>query len=550
MVRKYGVISMAVFAIAVSALVGGFLGRNATATASDVSDYKAFTAALGAIEANYIDTVDSRRLVYSAIGGMLQTLDPHSSFMDPDYYRRMRERQEGQYYGLGITIQVIERDINVVSLFEGTPAYRKGVRRGDIIVFIGGEDVRTWTDEQGKPLADLQLSEKAVKRLRGDKGTVVKVGLKRSGYEQPIEIEVPRDEINIPSITASFMVDAQTGYIKVQDFAEHTDRDLGLALAGLKAKGMKRLLLDLRGNPGGPLDQAIRVSNRFVPQGASIVSTRGRVANADQEYLATEKSEYTEMPLVVLVNRISASASEIVAGAIQDHDRGLIVGETTFGKALVQSVYRVSDNAGLALTTARYFTPSKRLIQRPWDGTFDEYQTYTLKEQTEKVHPATDLRFTAGGRKVYSGGGIEPDKRMEGPIEGFNPTRLGRLIHARQLFATFAERFVAEGDTRITPRPDQKRVPRTFTVDDGMLAEFKAFLVTQKVAADEKSFASDADFLRALIHYDIDVALFGPSEARRNLVSKDPQAQFALQQFPEAERLGELRKPKGSRTGQ
>jgi len=470
--------------------------------------------------------------------------------MDPDYYKRMRERQEGQYYGLGITIQVIEHDINVVSLFEGTPAYRKGVRRGDIIVFIGGEDVRTWTDEQGKPLAGLQLSEKAVKRLRGDKGTIVKVGLKRSGYDQPIEIEVPRDEINIPSITASFMVDAQTGYIKVQDFAEHTDRDLGLALAGLKAKGMKRLLLDLRGNPGGPLDQAIRVSNRFVPQGASIVSTRGRVANADQEYLATEKSEYTEMPLVVLVNRISASASEIVAGAIQDHDRGLIVGETTFGKALVQSVYRVSDNAGLALTTARYFTPSKRLIQRPWDGTFDEYQTYTLKEQTEKVHPATDLRFTAGGRKVYSGGGIEPDKRMEGPIEGFNPTRLGRLIHARQLFATFAERFVAEGDTRITPRPDQKRVPRTFTVDDGMLAEFKAFLVTQKVAADEKSFASDSDFLRALIHYDIDVALFGPSEARRNLVSKDPQAQFALQQFPEAERLGELRKPKGTKAGQ
>jgi carboxyl-terminal processing protease len=550
MVRKYGVLSMAVFAIVVSALVGGFLGRSATATAADVSGYRTFTAALGAVEANYVDTVDSRRLVYGAIGGMLQTLDPHSSFMDPDYYKRMRERQEGQYFGLGITIQVIEHDINVVSLFEGTPAYKKGVRRGDIIVRIGGEDVRIWTDDQGKPLTGLPLSEKAVSRLRGPKGTLVKVGLKRSGYDQPIDIEVPRAEINIPSITASFMVDAQTGYIKVQDFAEHTDRDLGLALGDLKAKGMKRLLLDLRGNPGGPLDQAIRVSNRFLPQGSLIVSTRGRVSNADQDYLATEKSEYTEIPLVVLVSRTSASASEIVSGAIQDYDRGLIVGETTFGKALVQSVYRISDNAGLALTTARYFTPSKRLIQRPWDGTFDEYQTYALKDQTEKVHPATDLRYTAGGRKVYSGGGIEPDKRMEGPVEGFNPTRLGRLINARQLFATFAERFVADGDTRITPRLDQKRLPPTFAVDDAMLAEFKSFLVAQKVAVDQELFARDSDFLRALIHYDIDVALFGPSEARRNLLSKDPQAQFALQQFGEAERLGELRKTKGNKTGQ
>jgi carboxyl-terminal processing protease len=550
MVRKYGAISAAVFAIVVSALVGGFLGRNATATASDVSDYRTFTAALGAVEANYIDTVDSKRLVYGAIGGMLQTLDPHSSFMDPDYYKRMRERQEGEYQGLGLTIQVIEHDINVVSLFEGTPAYKKGIRRGDIIVRIGGEDVRAWTDAQGKPLTGLALSDRAVMRLRGPKGTLVQVSLKRTGYDQPIDIQVPRDEIHIPSITASFKVNAETGYVRLQDFAEHTDRDLGLALGDLKANGMKRLLLDLRSNPGGPLDQAIRVSNRFLPQGSLIVSTRGRVSNSDQDYVATERSDYTDIPLVVLVNRSSASASEIVSGAIQDHDRGLIVGETTFGKALVQSVYRISEGAGLALTTARYYTPSKRLIQRPWDGTFDEYQTYTLKDQVEMVHPATDLRYTDGGRKVYSGGGIEPDKRMEGPVEGFNPTRLGRLIYARQLFATFAERFVAEGDTRITPRPDQKRLPRTFTVDDGMLKEFKTFLVAQKVTVDDESFAKDSDFIRAMIHYDIDVALFGPSEARRNLLSVDPQAQFALQLFPEAERIAGLRKANGVKTSQ
>ena len=224
--------------------------------------------------------------------------------------------------------------------------------------------------------------------------------------------------------------------MRLQDFAENTGRDLSRALRELSAGGMRRLLLDLRGNPGGPLDQAIRVSNLFLPQGVKIVSTRGRVRNADQDYFATEKSEYTELPLVVLVNRNSASASEIVAGAIQDHDRGLVVGETTFGKALVQSVYRISEGAGLALTTARYYTPSNRLIQRPWDGSFDEYLTYTLKDQDpERQHAAADLRYTDAGRKVYSGGGIDPDKRVDGPVEGFSPTRFGRLLYARQVFA-------------------------------------------------------------------------------------------------------------------
>ena len=285
MVRKYGVISMAVFAIVVSALVGGFLGRNATATASDVSDYRAFTAALGAVEANYIDTVDSKRLVYSAIGGMLQTLDPHSSFMDPDYYKRMRERQEGQYYGLGITIQVIEqrhqRRVAVrrhAGLQEGRPPRRhhRAHRRR------GRANLDRRAGQAARRPAAVGAGRQAAARRR--RARSCKVGLKRPGYDQPIDIEVPRDEINIPSITASFMVDAQTGYVKVQDFAEHTDRDLGLALGDLKAKGMKRLLLDLRGNPGGPLDQAIRVSNRFLPQGSLIVSTRGRVPNSDQDY--------------------------------------------------------------------------------------------------------------------------------------------------------------------------------------------------------------------------------------------------------------------------
>ncbi len=532
--RRYGVISVATFVVVASALVGGLLGRQALAVDARGQDYRAaFTAALGAVEANYVDKVESSRLVYGAIEGMLQTLDPHSSFMDPAVYKRMRERQEGRYYGLGITILPVDGDITVVSLFEGSPAYKKGIRRGDIIARIAGEDAKGMT------------SDDAVKRLRGPKGTTIQISLKRPGYDQLIEVEVPRDEINIPTIPAYFMTDGQTGYVRLQDFAENTDRDLGLALRDLTGKGMKRLVLDLRGNPGGPLDQAIRVTNRFLPRGSLIVYTRGRVPNSDQDYPATEASEYTHLPLVVLINRSSASASEIVSGALQDHDRAFLVGETTFGKALVQSVYRISEGAGLALTTARYYTPSKRLIQRPWDGSFDEYLTYTLRDQSvPKERSASDVRYTDAGRKVYSGGGIEPDRRLDGPVEGFNPTKFGRLVYNRQLFSGFAERYVAEGDNRITPRPDQKKVSHGFEVDDATLADFKEYVRSLKVKVDEAAFATDADFMRAMIHYDIDLALFGVSEARRNLVARDPQAQLALQQFPEAERLSELRRSK------
>src|SRR2546428_5440448 len=232
------------------------------------------------------------------------------------------------------------------------------------------------------------------------------------------------------------MIYATTCYIRMQDFGENTDHDVKHALHELASKGMRRLLFDVRRNPGGPLDQAIKVANEFLPRSKMIVYTRGRIPNSDQNYTATEDGEFTDIPIVMLANRNSASASEIVTGALQDHDRAYVVGETTFGKALVQSIYRISGGAGLALTTAHYFTPSGRLIQRPWDATFDEYLTYTLRDQdANKSHNASDLKRTDAGRPVYSGGGIEPDKRVAGPLEGFNPTRFGRSINSRNEFA-------------------------------------------------------------------------------------------------------------------
>ncbi len=540
---------VALLAVLLSAVAGGFFGGTAQATQDQVTQqYKVFTSALAAIDREYVEDVPSDRLVYGAIDGMLKTLDPHSSFFDPKAYAQLRERQEGRYYGLGISIQVIDGDITVMSLFEGSPAYRAGIRRGDVIARIEGPDPTSGKTE----LLDTKnwTSDQAVRRLKGPKGTKVRIAIRRPGYDKLIEMDVERDEVNITTVRGAFMLDAQTGYIKLGDFSETSDREVGDALEKLSAQGMKRLVFDLRDNPGGPLDQAIRIANRFLPRGDMIVYTRGRIANADQDYRGTDTPDYNG-PMLVLVNRNSASASEIVTGSLQDHDRALVVGETTFGKALVQSVYTISEKAGLALTTGRYFTPSGRMIQRPWDGAFDEYLTYTLREQTgERDHPASQLKYTDAGRKVYGGGGIEPDKFFAGPVQGFNPTRFGRSLYARSAFANYAERYAAEGDTRMSSASEgRKRLARGFVVTDAMVDDFKTFLQKEKIKIDEAAFAKDADFIKAMIHFEIDVALFGVAEAQKNLIAKDPQAQFAQAQFAEAVKLTELSKVRTNAKG-
>ena len=521
---------MAVAVVIASALLGGLFGGRVLAGQDSLSQhYEAFTKALAAIETTYVGEADSEQLVYRAVGGMLQTLDPHSSFMDPRSYAQLRERQEGRYYGLGITINVIDRAITVMNLFEGSPAYRKGIRRGDVIARIAGEN------------AIGKTSDEAVKLLRGPKGSTVEVSLRRRGYDQLIDLEVERDEITIPTVQGAFMIDEAIGYVRLRDFSETSSRELQAALHELDELGMEKLVLDLRDNPGGPLDQAIRVSNEFLPRGDLIVYTRGRVQNSDQDYHAREDGDHNDIPLVVLVNRNSASASEIVSGAIQDHDRGLIVGETTFGKALVQSIYRVSQDAGLALTTAQYYTPSGRIIQRPWDDTFDEYLTYSMREQKPAEHAMSERRFTDGGREVFGGGGIEPDHFLAGPVEGFDPTAVGRLLTARSEFAIFAEGFSAEGDTRIQEVAQGRQlVSRGFVVDDAMMAEFRSQLESRGLTFDEEveeALGVAETFIRAMMHYEIDLALFSLDEARQNLAATDPQVQYALTLFPEAERL-------------
>ncbi len=524
--RTYRSVSASVFVIALCALIGGWFGRGALAQDQLDQQYRVLADALQAIETTYVGDAESDRLVYSAIGGMLQTLDPHSNFMDPKMYQQMRERQEGRYFGLGITIGSVDGDLTVSQIFEGSPAWQRGLRRGDIIARIEKQDTKGWTTEQ------------AVGQLRGERGTTVNIGVRRVGYEQLIDMRVTRDQVRMPTVPAAVMLDTNTGYIRVTDFGENTDEELGRALRDLTQKGMTRLVFDLRENPGGALDQAIKVANRFIPKGKLIVYTRGRAPNSAQDYHATEATDYLNLPVVTMVNRNSASASEIVSGALQDHDRSLIVGETTFGKALVQSVYKVSQNAGAAITTARYYTPSGRLIQRPWDGTFDEYLTYRYREQDpNKAHKPEELKYTDGGRKVYSGGGVEPDVRFDGPVEGFNPTRLGRALYARNLFASYAQRFARQGDSRIPPSPTTKVVAADFQVTDQMVAEFKELAMKSPVKWEEASWQKDLDFVKAMIHHEIDIDLFGQAAAFLNLAKQEPQLQFALTQFGQAQQL-------------
>jgi carboxyl-terminal processing protease len=529
--RRFRPLTTVLCAIAVFAVLGGLFGPIALATDDRVPEhYKTFSAALSAIQANYVDAIESDRLVYGAIRGMLGTLDPHSSFFDPKEYAQMRERQEGRYYGLGITIASIDGDITAQRVFEGSPAYRVGIRLGDVIAKIDGEDAKGWTTEQ------------AMLKLRGPKGTTVKIEVRRRGYADQIPLSVTRDEVHILTVQSYFMIDDVTGYIHAKDFGENTEREVVAALRELTAKGMKRLVLDVRGNPGGPLDQAIKVSNLFLPRGKMIVYTRGRTGNSDQDYRGTDQGAFTDVPMVVITNRESASASEIVAGALQDHDRAYIVGETTFGKALVQSVYRISGGAGLALTTAHYYTPSGRLIQRPWDASFDEYLSYRLRDQDpNKPHDPGDLKRTDSGRPVYSGGGIEPDRHLAGPIEGFNPSPFGRMLYQRGAFESFAVKFMAEGDTRITQQSTGRRaVARSFAVDDAMLADFREQLKTDRFRIDEQAFQRDLAFIRAMIQFRIDEVVFSMSDARKRLVAVDPQAQLAMSAFAEAEKLAGL----------
>src|SRR5215471_1981555 len=421
-----------VLLVAASTVAGGLLGGRVLAGGTRLSDHlRLYSAILGTIEDQYVDDVKSDKLVSSSIREMLRTLDPHSNFLETKEYSTLQERQKGSYYGLGITVQAVDGNITVVAPFEGTPAHRLGIRAGDVISKIEGEDAR------GMSIDD------AVKRLRGPKGTPIKVTIVRQGYDEPLEFTVIRDAIPLHSVPYDFMVSKDVGYIRLTDFNETTacrpgegdcERELEKALRELKKEGAKAYILDIRDNPGGLLDQAFAVSNLFLKKGQLVVFTRGRSRRDESNYITEQDSPWSNVPLVVVTSRHSASASEIVAGALQDHDRALIVGETTFGKGLVQTIMPLRNVRGyaLALTTARYYTPSGRSIQREYgNAALEDY--YSPKDRKPCDQGGGEAKLTDSGRKVFGGDGITPDYC----VEPETPTKFVSYLIGRQAFLGF-----------------------------------------------------------------------------------------------------------------
>ncbi len=502
----------------VSALLGGLVyGPQARATAANSDDLqdsvKSFTRVLSVVERNYADPVDTDKAIYDgAIPGMLHVLDPHSNFFDPKQYALFREEQEGKYYGVGMVVQPRDNQTVVQYPFVNSPAYKAGIRPGDVILKVDG---KTCTGLTTTEVADM---------LKGAKGTTVHIALGREGWEQPIEVTVVRDEIPRPGVEFFTMVRPGIGYVRVFTFNETTDSDLQDALKQLDVSKLDGLIIDLRGNGGGLLNQAVGMADMFLDKNELVVSHGGR-ASTEHSYYAVRGNQGVEVPLVVLVNNGSASASEIVSGAIQDHDRGLIVGETTFGKGLVQTQYPLSEDTALLLTTARYYTPSGRLIQR-------DYKNETLYDYHYNPKPpqAPEVKLTDSGRQVFGQGGITPDVTVAAPkADDFEDLleRRGIFYPVPQGVGDFARFYLGE----------KPNVTRDFVADEAVIAQLRKYLADQHIQVTDQQIQQNLPWLKWEIKREVFTTVFGVNDGYRVALDMDPQLDKAIASIPQAKAL-------------
>lgn len=516
---------------AVCAIVGSVLQRRVGAQSSEDESQirdslKTFTNIYALVEQNYAEPITGDKAdiaIYDgAIPGMLRTLDPHSNFYDPKAYAKMREDQRGHYYGVGMLIQQ-QRDpktgkdqVVVITPYEGTPSFRAGIRPADVIVAVEGKPVTVGPD--GADPNIINNSDAVAKNLKGPKGTHVQVSMMRTGQSKPLVFDLVRDEIPHPSVDLKYEIRPGVGYIHLTQFMETSAQEVDDAVDGFG--NLKGLILDLRSNPGGLLSQAVEICDHLLTKGQTIVSQRGR-AYPDQNYVATHGNGGKTFPIVVLVNRNTASAAEIVSGALQDHDRALIVGETTFGKGLVQTVYNLGENTGLALTTYHYYTPSGRLIQRNYEGVslYDYYYNHAGTADGNN----REVKMTDSGRTVYGGGGITPDEKIETP----RSDRFQSDLLYRDVFFHYAPVYFAS----------HPAIDRNFQVDDAVISNFKQYLTNEGIQFTDKDVADNLEWLKVNIRDYVLAGQFGSVAGLRVLADWDPMIQKALTYLPEAQAL-------------
>jgi carboxyl-terminal processing protease len=506
-----------VLVLGVSALLGGLYGPAVRATAAGSDDMqdsvKSFTRVLSVVERNYADPVDVDKSIYDgAIPGMLHVLDPHSNFFDPQQYALFREEQEGKYYGVGMTVAPRENQTVVLAPFMSSPAAKAGIRPGDTILQVDGKNCTGLTTTQ---VADM---------LKGAKGTTVHISLGREGWDKPIDVTVVRDEIPRPGVEFSEMVKPGIGYVRVSTFNETTDADLAEALKQLNFAKLDGLIIDLRNNGGGLLNQAVGMADMFLDKNEIVVSHRGR-SSPERRYYAVRGNQGIEVPLVVLVNGQSASASEIVSGAIQDHDRGLIVGEVSFGKGLVQTQYPLSEDTALLLTTARYYTPSGRLIQR-------DYKNVTLYDYHYNPKPPQkpEVKLTDSGRQVYGGGGITPDQVVTQP----KPNDFEDSLIRRGVFYPFPS---GVGDFTRYYLGTRPAITKEFSPDEAVIAQLRKFLDQQHVKYSDQDLQANDSWLKWEIKREVFTTLYGLNEGYKVALENDAQLNKGVEMIPQAKAL-------------
>ena len=493
---------------------GWFLQRGVDQEKNVYANAQLFQDVLNRVSSSFVDEKAPSELYQKAIDGMLEELgDPHSSFMAAKDYEQLRTQTEGEYGGIGIQIARRGDYVTVISPLPGTPGERLGLRAGDAIVEVDGESAKGWSEDQ------------AMGALRGPVGKAVKMSVARAGVAAPIPFTIVREEIHIRSVPSFYVMPNGVGYVELTIFSESSTNELRTAIGKMQAQGAKSIILDLRRNPGGLLDQGATVSDLFLDRGKLIVETKSRVPVQNQKMLARDGDEYPNLPMVVLVGPGSASASEILAGALQDHDRALVLGRTTYGKGSVQTLFPLADNNYLKLTTARWYTPSGRSIQKPYGigatEVLDAEDPNAGLTANDSVKDKPKFR-TASGRTVYGGGGIIPDLVISpDTLTASERVLLQELNKSGQQYAAARLAYAVEY-LRTNPN-----VQTGFSVTPQMLSDFHAALQRAGLKLDRKVYDAASQWLADDIAYEITYSKWGEQGAKQLVNTRDPQVQVA-----------------------